>query len=586
MEISLTSQEVQDSSIIKIQLLVKPLYKTDAQQLIDNLIDDKLYSSKINNVTTFESIVKKGTPIFCLEKESSEHKHVQPQENQPNQYFEEIDNRIDYDSNNISISEGTYLAKYDGVFLIIDNEPKVIPIYYDRQFEVRISDDLVSLLLDIFPPSNDQNLPQLEDILNEISTLGKIVNVDSEVITSSLNVVLKNREPLKDIIISMGDLPVDGKDGWLEIVAKKEQRIIKDKSDNIFANHNNSYLSIGKDQLIAIIHPAIEGFDGIDIFDKTIQHKKAKDINVKLTSNIYSKEDDENQILSKVDGFLEIYEKTIYVKELLDIKGNIDVNTGNIKAYGSLMVYGNVVTDMKLNLSQNLTVNGYVGDADIEVGNNAVIKGGFLGSGNGVIRAGGNLELKFIENQKVYSRGSLVITKEAINSELFVRDKIVSNGPHCTIIGGYAIASESIEIYSAGNEYNTNTILEVGIDYQKKLYLKDYIHKLVSLKKEMELVDKEIIDISSMRRKTPNQCERIKFLANRHTEIANEMELLKEKRNQLFGEINKPTTSKIIVKNIIYPGVKLIINGKQKQITEKLYSKTFLLSKEGEIVTA
>ena len=73
-------------------------------------------------------------------------------------------------------------------------------------------------------------------------------------------------------------------------------------------------------------------------------------------------------------------------------------------------------------------------------------------------------------------------------------------------------------------------------------------------------------------------------MAQRHTEIANEMEVLKEKRTNLWGEINTPTSSKIIVHNTIYPGVKLIINGKQKLITEKLRSKTFVLSKENEII--
>ncbi len=584
MNTSIMKNEVHDSNIVDIELLIEPIYKNDAGTLIDNLVDGKLYSSKIDQDILTHRLVKKQKPLFSLINNSSVPKI--PREDESKLNIAKIYGNADFDSNNIIVSENEYLAKCDGIFLIDDKEPKVIPIYYDNLFKLRVSEDKVSLFLDLFPPSENEIQPNLEDILNEISNIGNIVNIDKEVISSSLNVVSQNRTPFTDIIISMGDLPVDGKDGWLEVVAKKEQQELNKKTDNIFANNDNSYLSIGKDHLIAIIHPPIEGYDGVDIFNNTIKHAKAKDIKIKLTSNIYAKEDDQNQILSKVDGFLEIYQNTIYVKEVLDIKGNIDVNTGNIKAYGSLVVYGNVVNDMKLNLSQNLDVNGYVGDAEIEVGKNTVIKGGFLGSGKGTIKAGGNIQLKFIENQKVYSRGTLSISKEAINSELYVRDKIISDGAQVTIIGGYAIASESIELYSAGNEYSTNTTLEVGIDYVKKFYLRDSIVKLGTLKKEIEFVDKEIIEISSTRRKSQSMCDRIKLLANRHTEINNEMELLKEKRNQLLGEINKPTSSKIVIKNVIHPGVNLIINGKQRLITEKLSSKTFVLSKDGDIVSA
>lgn len=586
MKTSIMENKVQDSIIVDVELLIEPINNNNAGALLDNLVDGKFYSSKIVHDIANHTVVKKHTPLFSIKDNLNVTNNFLPPEDESKFNIAKINSNIDFDFNNIIVSENLYLAKCDGFFVISENVPKLIPLYYDNLFNVRISEDKVSLFLDLFPPSVNESQPTLEDILNEISKIGNIINIDREVITSSLNVVSQNKTPLTDIIISMGDLPVDGKDGWLEIVAKKEQQESTKKTDNKFANSNNDYLSIGKDQLIAIIHPAIEGYDGIDIFNNPIKHVKAKEIKVKLTSNIYAKEDDENQILAKLDGFLEIYQNTIYVKEVLDIKGNIDVNTGNIKAYGSLMVYGNVVNDMKLNLSQNINVNGYLGDAEIEVGKNAVIKGGFLGSGKGSIKAGGNIELKFIENQKVFSRGSLLISKEAINSELYVRDKIGSDGTHFTIIGGYAIASESIELNSAGNEYGTNTTLEVGIDYQKKFYLRDNIVKLGSLKKEIEFVDKEIIEISSMRRKSQNMLERIKLLANRHTEINNEMEMLKEKRNQLFSEINTPTSSKIVIKNEIYPGVKLIINGKQRLITDKLKSKTFVLSKDGDIVAA
>ncbi|MCB9206893.1 MAG: DUF342 domain-containing protein [Ignavibacteriales bacterium] len=70
----------------------------------------------------------------------------------------------------------------------------------------------------------------------------------------------------------------------------------------------------------------------------------------------------------------------------------------------------------------------YVGDAVIESGKNITIRGGFLGKGKGVIKAEGDVELKFVENQKVFTRGSLTIGKEALNAQLFVKNSILTKG--------------------------------------------------------------------------------------------------------------------------------------------------------------
>ncbi|MCW8849724.1 MAG: FapA family protein [Melioribacteraceae bacterium] len=574
--------EIKEPIFNEMQLLCEPLINSDAELVLNVIEDGKLYSSDLEKIRLNIKITENNTALFCTKSQSdisNENINHSIEQN----YFN-LDRDINNEMNNISSDGNKYFATIDGVFLIDGNTPKIIPLIYDTLFKVRVSEDSVCVFLDLFPPAENQNPPKLEDIINEISKLGEVQNIDKEVITNSINLVMQKNEPLNDIIVSMGDYPFDGKDAWLEICVKK---VCKDSNtpENNYQSKSDSFLSLGKDELVAKIHPLVEGSDGVDVFGSTIKHVKAKDIKLKLTSNIYADAENNNLIYSKVDGFVEIYQNTIYIKEQIDIKGNIDANTGNIKAYGSILVYGDIVNEAKVNLSQNLEVRGYAGDAEIEVGKDAVIKGGFLGSGKGSIKTGGNLEVKFVENQKVYCRGSLTISKEAINSELYIRDKLISTGSQFTIIGGYAIATESIELYSAGNEFNTTTVLEVGIDYQKKFSIRDFSKKLELLKKEIEIVDAEIIELSSIRRKSTKQIDRVKLLAHRHTEIANEMELLKEERTNLCSEINTPTSAKIIVHNTIFPGVKIVINGKQKLITERLRSRTFMLSKENEIVT-
>jgi len=583
------TNELQESIIEEIQLYVEPVNNDAAKKISDILVDGKLFLSKLDDIHLNTKIITKTTPIFCLINRFSKDEADPLGQNKSSEMLriEKIVSNTDFALNNILVSENICYPDADGIFILTDNTPKIVHVCYDTPFNIKLAEDSMNVMIDFYPPTENQSMPNLEEILQKISQLGEIQDIDSEVINSSINYIVQRKEPLLDVIVAMGQDPIDGENWWLENVIENAQKenINNSKKDNLVTFHRNkANLSVGKDQLIAKIHKAIEGEDGFDVFGKLKKHVQAKEISVKLSPNIYSSPEDENKIHSKIDGFLEILENNISIKDTLEISGNIDVNSGNIDGFGSLKVSGNVVNDMKLNLSKNIEINGYVGDALIEAGKNVVVKGGFLGSGKGNIRAGGDIELKFIENQKVFSRGSLKISKEAINSELYIRDKIISEGSQFTIIGGYTIASESIELYDAGNEYNTNTILEVGCDYKKKLSLNNYSNSQIALKKELEVVDQEIIEISSTRRKSPKSTERVIFLANRHKEIVAEMESMKAKKKELSSEINSPTSSKIVIKNIIYPGVKIVINGRQKIITEQIKSKTFVLSKEYEII--
>ena len=87
-----------------------------------------------------------------------------------------------------------------------------------------------------------------------------------------------------------------------------------------------------------------------------------------------------------------------------------------------------------------------------------------------------------------------------------------------------------------------------------------------------------------MKRLNSSDAEKVKLLAEEHKNLVAEIDKLHEQNMLINSDIYVPTQSKIIVKGMIYPGVKIGINGRFMNIHEPMQAKTFLLSKENKVI--
>ncbi len=85
------------------------------------------------------------------------------------------------------------------------------------------------------------------------------------------------------------------------------------------------------------------------------------------------------------------------------------------------------------------------------------------GSGNGVIRAGGNVMARFIEQAQVFA-GNEINTGALLNCEVEAGHNVVISGDRGTIIGGTVTAVEQISAASIGNRAGLTTHLVIGLD--------------------------------------------------------------------------------------------------------------------------
>ncbi|MBK8946826.1 MAG: DUF342 domain-containing protein [Ignavibacteriae bacterium] len=570
--------EKSKSTFQKAKLFVKPLSEELTSKIPPTLQGSKIYLTRLDVPFEQLNVVKKSSILFryIIDENASD------TENEKSDLISEINPDFHDSKSSIEQLGKDYIASEDGLFIIENHRPKIIPISLDGSGDVKISEDTMKVLVDIYPSIDDHPITSLEDIVNKIISLNVTSEINKNLLSEKLEFVKNDKHILKDICVSEGKFPVNGIDGKLENCTANKEKLQNLNCDEF--HKTNPIISVKAEELIAIIHQPTNGENGINVFGKNVNPIPGKEVKIKLGSNTKFSDENPNHIISKLDGFLELKEESISITDTFMVNGDIDFKSGNIISKGALKVKGNVNNDFTLNLSKDIEVDGYVGDAILESGKNIIVHGGFLGKGKGILKADGDIEVKFVENQKVFSRGSVTVYKELLNAQVFAKSKITCKGNKAVIVGGQTIAGDAIDIYTLGNSSESETIVEVGFDYLKRNSIIDNKACQAELRKKLEGVDKVLFEFAQMKRLNDQCKEKVKVFVAEHKNLIAEIDKLKEINLKLTNEIYVPTSSKISVTGTIYPGVKIGINGRFFIVKEMMRSKTFVLSADNEVI--
>lgn len=367
----------------------------------------------------------------------------------------------------------SYRAKYFG-FITLDPEHglRLMPPF-------QINPDKTKAIYFVHP-ANSGHLPKMQDI-GEILTNQQIMAVlSNEEIMAALAKIDPSREEITTLEVARSQqLPVHGYPEYYTLIIDTTKKAGKMLADGRIDYHErDTIIQITKDEPVLLRHAGVETHDGLDIFGQPVMGKTQEIDGFALGENLTPSQSDPDTYLSTIDGCLEINKKTVSVKPVLVIEGDIDFNVGNIDFKGSVVVKGYVHPGFSVKATGDITLEQDIEDAQLEAGGNIQVKMGITGKGDTVVKAGGTLEAKYIQNSKVEAVGVISIEDSIVNSHVFSNQKVLVKSQHGKILGGEVIALEEIEVQSAGSEAVSNTQLTVG--------------KNLELEKEIETIRAEL----------------------------------------------------------------------------------------------
>lgn len=367
--------------------------------------------------------------------------------------------------------------------------------------------------------------------------------------------------------------PRHGEHGYIEwcvgdeatTAADDEPAGDSDSADDEGIDHyaQSVFIMVKPGDKLGIVHPPTEGRNGKDIAGKVIRAKDGKALRVRFEDNIRQHPD--GSFYAEIGGMLTRARNTIAVRNVLEIDGHVDFNTGHIDFDGDIAIRGGVKDKFKVQASGSVEVRRLVEAAEIEAGGNVMCEGGMSGRGQGRIRTGGDLIARYLAGVSVEVGGNLVIQREANDTVSLIRGVIDSPGG--AIIGGKTICVGQVDIGVLGSPGETATIIELGrvpgLD-EKRDKLEENI---AALEASSERLNQELQTLQMPGRVlSPAEKERLTELSFEGQSAADKLNQCRLALEKVKQKISALRTIKVHVQKQLHPGVRVRIDENEFRI--------------------
>ncbi len=448
-------------------------------------------------------------------------------------------------------------------------------------FILKMSEDRMKAIARFYPPSVGGALLTESDIRNDLKRLSVVSGLNQVAIA----LFLTNRTYCTDIEIAKGVLPVHGTDARIEYYFNTDLSVkptlLEDGTVDFF--HLNTMNHCKKGQLLAKLFKEDPGEFGESIIGERIKPRDVKKLALKYGRNI-SINEERTELISEVNGHVSLVEGKVFVSDIYEVE-NVDNATGNIEYEGSVQVNGTVCSNFRIKANGNITINGVVEGAYIEAGGNITIIRGMNGMNKGILKAGGNIIAKFIENATVVADG-YIETEAILHSKVMSKDEInvVSNKGYIT--GGIVSATKAIHVKHLGSPMGADTIVEIGVDPALKERYKALDSAVRDAKKILDSI-RPVIKATGERLKAgaqlkPSQVLYFKQLALTSKQKQEQLQLDQTELESLEALMRANTRAEVTVSGEVYAGTKIVISDVSMIVKESMKYCRFVQG-EGEV---
>jgi uncharacterized protein (DUF342 family) len=351
----------------------------------------------------------------------------------------------------------------------------------DGNISVSFSEGDIEAYADFMPPIGNGDPLTPEYAAAVLERLNIVYGVQEEALQNAVLQCNLDRKPVKNVLIAQG---TPAKDEILEYY-KLRPGIIRspapvEPTDRIDYRTHSPFIIVKKDQILAVKHPLQTGNEGKNVHGIAIPYRTLRPEGVSGGVNTRT---DENYIYAKVDGELVESQKVLNVQDSLTIRGPVGYATGNIIFPGDVNIDGPVSDGFIIHSGGSVTIKQTFDVTDVITRKDMVVSGGMIGRGQALVKVGGSLRTKFIENCRVACRKTITVEADIVNCSIYAME-IVDLGDKGIIIGGDITAVQGVRAGGIGRKAGRPTHIHCGVDFtvQQEKEKCNYRMRLISAK--------------------------------------------------------------------------------------------------------
>ena len=422
-----------------------------------------------------------------------------------------------------------------------------------------------------FHPAIGEGTPLTPDYAEKLLlSEGITYGIDRDRIKETIFTCNTERKKVTGVLIARGTPPVAEVPGHYEV----SPRLISPRSvpaeEGARVDHRSvhPFVLVRKDEPVARWIEPSEGEEGTSVTGESRQPEKNSVADYEPGENTYL---DGEIVRAGKPGLFALENGRLTVKEVLEIKGNVDYHTGHIIFPGDVLVSGEIREGFKVFAGGSVYCSETVEATEIAANRDFIVKTGVIGRGPGKIRVGGKVQAKFLENCDIKNRGLLTVQDSMVNSTVKCMDRIVL-GDHGKIVGGEVSAVHGISAGDIGNRAYIHTYVQCGVDFESQKELDKTKRKHLSLYLKLQKVDE-------MYQSNPNR--ELENLRDRMREV---MTGLVDRMNELLERINKDEEAVIEARGTVYPGTTVDICHTDYFVQETMSHIRFRLDKNAGLI--
>lgn len=451
-------------------------------------------------------------------------------------------------------------------------------------YKLRIGPDKMQAFAKFYAASEDGEDMTAEEMIKDLELRGVKCGIRKEAIAG----FFAKRNYLEEILVAEGREPVQGKNAFIEYMFNTDKRakpaLKEDGSVDFF--HLNILNHCSKGDVLAVLHVEVPGEPGEDISGNRIAPAEVRKETLKFGHNIEISKD-RTVLTAQVNGHVELVEGSVFVSDELMVE-NVDNSTGNIDYEGSVQINGNVATNFQVKAKGDIVVNGVVEGAQLTAGGNIIIARGMNGMGRGILKAGGNIVAKFLENATAEADG-YVSSESILHSRVTAGGEVNVDGRRGFITGGKVCATGSINVKTLGSEMGADTIVEVGTDPKLKARLTQLQKQIADDTKLLQTVQPTLLSAKQKLAKgaklSPEQIQQIQSMAALNKQKTDAVTAANQEIEELKKQMTSASGVAVRVKGEVYPGTRICI-GDVSMVVQKTTHYCRFIRERGDVKMA
>lgn len=421
--------------------------------------------------------------------------------------------------------------------------------------KVTIAGDSMSATLMLLSPQEGEAVITAEEIRVAIEKAGIKFGLKEDVVAQCSAMPEYNRP----VVIAEGTKSKKGESTRFEFHFDTDNSHKPAEGDDGRIDYRDIHFiqNIEKGSLLATRTPATPGIPGRTVRDKELKALGGREIPFNKGVNTEVSED-ELTLTASASGAIIYQHGKISVNDLTIISGDVDHQVGNIDCLGSVRVTGDVKAGYEIKVDGDLEVHGQVEDAKLDVKGNILIKGGFFGKGDGFMKSGSNITLKYAEGQKIEAAGDITVGGEVINCDIMAKGNVIFQGVKGKIIGGEIKAGKEITAAEIGSDAGTVTHLYVAFDMELMRKHADIQAELSRLESDGARVKEGMYALYKLElagKLPPEKKKVLEKLAKFQEELPASLATLQGEKDEVEAKLREYDDSKVTAEVKIYAGV-------------------------------